>query len=152
MEPQKFSPTVLLTYPAPGSSRGSSGLPPLGILYERGFILEAVTHLYERSERIHAEGLEVLNGESVILRPPREPDVEAAYEWDRDPELAAWNGRSPIKLSLSAARRDYLARWQDPTTPRSYAYRSDGWSESGDQPDIGYTTRKRVGRFQVLFT
>ena len=40
--------------------------------------------------------------------------MEAAYAWDRDPELAAWNGRSPISISLSAARRDYLARWEDP--------------------------------------
>jgi RimJ/RimL family protein N-acetyltransferase len=50
----------------------------------------------------------------VTLRPPREPDVEAVYAWDRDPELAAWNGRTPISISLSAARRDYLARWEDP--------------------------------------
>ena len=64
---------------------------------------------------IHAEEVEVLSGESVILRPPRESDVEAAYAWDRDPELAAWNGRSPISISLSAARRDYLARWEDPS-------------------------------------
>jgi RimJ/RimL family protein N-acetyltransferase len=63
---------------------------------------------------IHAEEVEVLHGESVTLRPPRESDVEAAYAWDRDPELAAWNGRSPISISLSAARRDYLARWEDP--------------------------------------
>lgn len=47
------------------------------------------------------------------MRPPREEDVEKVYEWDRDPELAAWNGRPPIKTSLSAARRDYLARWRD---------------------------------------
>ncbi|MDQ3921379.1 MAG: GNAT family N-acetyltransferase [Actinomycetota bacterium] len=39
--------------------------------------------------------------------------MEKAYEWDRDPELAAWNGRLPIGSSLSAARRDYLARWAD---------------------------------------
>lgn len=39
--------------------------------------------------------------------------MEAAYSWDRDPELAAWNGRPPISLSLNAARRDYLARWRD---------------------------------------
>lgn len=39
--------------------------------------------------------------------------MEAAYAWDRDPELAAWNGRAPISISLSAARRDYLARWDD---------------------------------------
>jgi RimJ/RimL family protein N-acetyltransferase len=51
----------------------------------------------------------------VTLRPPRESDVEVAYAWDRDPELAAWNGRSPISISLSAARRDYLARWEDPS-------------------------------------
>ena len=56
-----------------------------------------------------------MRGESVILRPPNESDVEAAYAWDRDPELAAWNGRSPISISLSAARRDYLARWDDPS-------------------------------------
>lgn len=49
----------------------------------------------------------------MTLRPPRESDVEVAYAWDRDPELAAWNGRSPISISISAARRDYLARWED---------------------------------------
>src|SRR5215211_5339426 len=59
---------------------------------------------------------------SVILanmekpeRPPQESDVDVVYSWDRDPELAAWNGRSPISISLSAARRDYLARWEDPS-------------------------------------
>jgi len=41
--------------------------------------------------------------------------VEAAYAWDRDPELAAWNGRPPISISLPAARRDYLSRWEDPS-------------------------------------
>ncbi|MCA1731103.1 MAG: GNAT family N-acetyltransferase [Actinobacteria bacterium] len=51
----------------------------------------------------------------MTLRPPREEDIQKAYEWDRDPELAAWNGRPPIKTSLSAARRDYLARWEDPS-------------------------------------
>jgi RimJ/RimL family protein N-acetyltransferase len=70
--------------------------------------------VFERGEAIHAEEEKVLRGESVILRPPRESDVEAVYSWDRDPELAAWNGRSPISISLSAARRDYLARWDDP--------------------------------------
>jgi RimJ/RimL family protein N-acetyltransferase len=69
----------------------------------------------ERSKRIYAEELEAINGEYVTLRPPREEDVEKAYEWDRDPELAAWNGRPPIKTSLSAARRDYLTRWEDPS-------------------------------------
>lgn len=39
--------------------------------------------------------------------------MEAAYAWDKDPELAAWNGRAPISISLSAARRDYLSRWED---------------------------------------
>jgi RimJ/RimL family protein N-acetyltransferase len=68
----------------------------------------------ERRERIHTEELETINGESVALRPPREDDVEQVYEWDRDPELAAWNGRPPLKTSLPAARRDYLARWGDP--------------------------------------
>ena len=67
-----------------------------------------------RGETIHAEEEKLLRGASVILRPPRESDVEAVYSWDRDPELAAWNGRSPISISLSAARRDYLARWEDP--------------------------------------
>ena len=69
----------------------------------------------ERGATIHAEEIEVLRGQSVVLRPPRESDVEAAYAWDRDPELAAWNGRSPIKVSFSAARRDYLTRWEDPS-------------------------------------
>ncbi len=68
----------------------------------------------ERRERIYAEELKAINGESVTLRPPREEDVEPVYEWDRDSELAAWNGRPPIKISLSAARRDYLSRWEDP--------------------------------------
>lgn len=49
----------------------------------------------------------------MTLRPPNESDVEVAYAWDKDPELAAWNGRSPISISLSAARRDYLSRWED---------------------------------------
>ena len=69
----------------------------------------------KRGESIYAEEIEAINGESVTLRPPREEDVEKVYEWDRDPELAAWNGRPPIKVSLSAARRDYLARWENPS-------------------------------------
>ena len=69
----------------------------------------------EKGDAIHAEETGVLRGESVLLRPPRESDVEAAYSWDRDPELAAWNGRAPIRTSFSAARRDYLARWEDPS-------------------------------------
>ena len=69
----------------------------------------------KRGDAIHTEDLKVLRGELVILRPPRESDVEVVYAWDRDPELAAWNGRSPIAISLSAARRDYLARWEDPS-------------------------------------
>lgn len=69
----------------------------------------------EEDAAIHAEELDTLRGEYVTLRPPRESDVEAAYAWDRDPELAAWNGRPPISISLSAARRDYLARWGDPS-------------------------------------
>jgi RimJ/RimL family protein N-acetyltransferase len=68
----------------------------------------------ERGGIIHTEEAEVLQGESITLRPPRESDVDAVYSWDRDPELAAWNGRSPISISLSAARRDYLSRWEDP--------------------------------------
>ena len=67
-----------------------------------------------RGETIHAEEEKLLTGQLVNLRPPRDSDVEAVYRWDRDPELAAWNGRSPISISLSAARRDYLARWEDP--------------------------------------
>jgi RimJ/RimL family protein N-acetyltransferase len=63
---------------------------------------------------IYKEEVEVLRGEHVTLRPPRPEDVEVIYAWDRDPELAAWNGRPPLSLSLSAARRDYLARWRDP--------------------------------------
>lgn len=62
---------------------------------------------------IHAEDTDLLRGEALVLRPPVETDVEAAYQWDRDPELSAWNGRSPLKVSLASARRDYLARWKD---------------------------------------
>jgi diamine N-acetyltransferase len=69
----------------------------------------------ERGDTIHIEETKALQGESVILRPPRESDVDVVYAWDRDPELAAWNGRSPISISLSAAHRDYLARWEDPS-------------------------------------
>ena len=69
----------------------------------------------ERGDTIHIEEVQALQGESVTLRPPRESDVDVVYSWDRDPELAAWNGRSPISISLSAARRDYLARWEDPS-------------------------------------
>ena len=68
---------------------------------------------YRGGVEIHAEDLDRITGESMVLRPPRETDVEAAYEWDKDPELAAWNGRAPLSVSLSAARRDYLARWED---------------------------------------
>ena len=68
----------------------------------------------ERGATIYTEEAQALSGQYVILRPPRKSDVEAVYSWDRDPELAAWNGRSPISISLSAARRDYLARWEDP--------------------------------------
>jgi RimJ/RimL family protein N-acetyltransferase len=74
-----------------------------------------LTAYVERSTPIYAEELKAMSSESVTLRPPREDDVEKAYEWDRDPELAAWNGRPPIKISLSAARRDYLSRWEDPS-------------------------------------
>lgn len=49
----------------------------------------------------------------MALRPPYKSDVDLAYRWDRDPELAAWNGRSPLSVSLGAARRDYLSRWED---------------------------------------
>jgi RimJ/RimL family protein N-acetyltransferase len=73
-----------------------------------------IVALQREGVAVHAEELEILSGESVLLRPPRESDVEVAYAWDRDPELAAWNGRSPISISLSAARRDYLARWEAP--------------------------------------
>ncbi len=61
----------------------------------------------------------------MTLRPPREGDVKKAYEWDRDPELAAWNGRPPINISFSAARRDYLARWED-TSVKTFIIEAEG--------------------------
>lgn len=61
----------------------------------------------------------------MILRPPHESDVEAAYSWDRDPELSAWNGRPPLSLSLEAARRDYLARWRD-SSVKTFIIESEG--------------------------
>ena len=89
----------------------------------------------ERSGLIHAEELDVLRGEKVVLRAPRESDVEAAYAWDRDPDLAAWNGRPPIKLSLAAARRDYLSRWKD-SSVKTFIIES---RTDGDEP-IGMAT------------
>lgn len=59
--------------------------------------------------------MHTLQGSVVSLRPPREGDVALVYAWDRDPELAAWNGRAPLTVSLPAARRDYLSRWEDPS-------------------------------------
>lgn len=81
-----------------------------------------------------------MNGESVTLRPPREEDVEQVYEWDRDPELAAWNGRPPIKTSLSAARRDYLARWEDPSVKTFIIEASEGGAEYETGEAIGLVT------------
>ena len=81
----------------------------------------------ERGDTIHIEDVQALRGESVTLRPPRESDVEVVYSWDRDPELAAWNGRSPISISLSAARRDYLARWEEPSV-RTFIIEAGGES------------------------
>ena len=75
----------------------------------------SVSHSTLRGGSIQAGETEAISGKSVTLRPPHEGDVEKVYEWDRDPELAAWNGRPPIKISRSAARRDYLARWEDPS-------------------------------------
>jgi RimJ/RimL family protein N-acetyltransferase len=88
----------------------------MALLLEAGALSRCnIVVLQREGVAIHAEEVEVLRGQCVTLRPPRESDVEAAYAWDRDPELAAWNGRSPISISLSAARRDYLARWEDPS-------------------------------------
>jgi diamine N-acetyltransferase len=58
--------------------------------------------------------------------------VEIAYAWDKDPELAAWNGRAPISVSISAARRDYLSRWED-SGVKTFMI------EAGDEP-IGMAT------------
>jgi RimJ/RimL family protein N-acetyltransferase len=90
--------------------------------------------VWRRGAQIRTEDLDALEGTSVRLRPPRVPDVEVAYAWDRDPELAAWNGRTPISISLSAARRDYLARWEDPGV-RTFII------EAGEPPEpIGMAT------------
>src|SRR5215218_2309252 len=125
-EPPKSSPTVLLNAAPDRSLRG--------ILTKMSPALEAeardrcnIVVLSREGVAIHAEELEVLRGESVTLRPPRESDVEAAYAWDRDPELAAWNGRTPISISLSAARRDYLARWEDPSV-KTFIMEAEGKS------------------------
>jgi RimJ/RimL family protein N-acetyltransferase len=113
----------------------------LGILYERGLILvaNAVAVARERRKGIHAEETGLLRGESVTLRPPREDDVEAAYAWDRNPELAAWNGRPPIRISLPAARRDYLSRWEDPSVKTFIIEARDEPNGEPDRP-IGMAT------------
>lgn len=71
----------------------------------------------------------------MVLRPPRESDVEAAYAWDRDPELAAWNGRPPVKISREVARRDYLSRWKD-TSVKTFIIEEEA---DGEEP-IGMAT------------
>ena len=76
----------------------------------------------------------------MTLRPPREEDVEKVYEWDRDAELAAWNGRAPIKVSLSAARRDYLARWEDPSVKTFIIEAREGEDEDESGEVIGLIT------------
>jgi RimJ/RimL family protein N-acetyltransferase len=114
LEPPKSSPTVplndapdLLLSAILTNMYTSERMPRAG---------DGCNILYlERGDTIRIEEVKTLQGESVILRPPRESDVEVVYSWDRDPELAAWNGRSPISISQSAARRDYLARWEDPS-------------------------------------
>jgi len=75
----------------------------------------------------------------VVLRPPREGDVEVVYAWDRDPELAAWNGRPPISISLSAARRDYLLRWEDPSVKTFIIEVREGDEGEGPAP-VGLAT------------
>src|SRR5215204_4194123 len=113
-EPPKSSPTVPLNDAPdllPRAILTKMGPPERMLLAGDGCNIPVL----KEGDAIHTKEMEVLKGESVILRPPREPDVEAVYSWDRDPELAAWNGRSPIAISLSAARRDYLARWEDPS-------------------------------------
>jgi len=114
LEPPKSSPTVPLT-DAPNlllsailtNVYTSERMPRTG---------DGCNILYlERGDTIRIEEAQAIQGESVTLRPPRETDVDLVYSWDKDPELAAWNGRSPISISLSAARRDYLARWEDPS-------------------------------------
>src|ERR671913_2237504 len=94
----------------------------------------------ERGDAIRIEEIQTLQGESVILRPPRESDVEVVYSWDRDPELAAWNGRSPISISLSAARRDYLARWEDPSVKTFIIEAREGEAEDEAGEVIGLIT------------
>src|SRR5919112_1064845 len=94
----------------------------------------------ERGGTIHIEEAQALQGESVILRPPRKSDVEVVYSWDRDPELAAWNGRSPISISLSAARRDYLARWEDPSVKTFIIEAREGGAEYEVGEAIGLVT------------
>lgn len=73
------------------------------------------------------------------MRPPREGDVEVVYAWDKDPELAAWNGRPPISVSLSAARRDYLLRWEDPSVKTFIIEARDG-AEGAEPVPVGLAT------------
>ena len=147
MEPPKNSPTVLLTT-APAPARFARLLvvyscPPKAYSnLERLYTCSEGSRSQHsrRGESIYAEEIEAINGESVTLRPPREEDVEKVYEWDRDPELAAWNGRPPIKISLSAARRDYLARWEDPSVKTFIIEAREGGAEYEVGEAIGLVT------------
>lgn len=115
----KNSPTVVLNNtPESPASEYSTGNPRAGAAgREPGPEPPSGCKLPEKTSReereIQAKKRTILQGEVVTLRPPRESDAAVAYAWDRDPELAAWNGRAPISVSFPAARRDYLARWKD---------------------------------------
>src|SRR3712207_3338213 len=81
----KNSPTVPLNA-APGCS-------PRDILTKMNPALAApscqrcnIVVLQREGVTIHAEELEILRGEAVLLRSPRESDVEAVYAWDRRSE------------------------------------------------------------------
>lgn len=50
-----------------------------------------------------------LEGELTVLRPKRPEDAEADYAWRADPELAALDATSPVRMSL----RDYIRYFRD---------------------------------------
>src|SRR4051812_148523 len=108
-EPPKSSPTVPL--------KNAPDLPLLSYSIQNGRTRSVLGTrdgynilVSARGETIHAEEEKLLIGEPVILRPPRDSDVEAVYRWDKDPELPAGNGPPPTPISPPPARRDYLAR------------------------------------------
>lgn len=95
------------------------------------------------------------------------PFLLVRYEGDGSlgeaaPDLGTWaiechtrpdHGLLTLDVLMMHLKRRYADRnWASTTTPGSYPYRSFWAGASGDLPDLGYSTRKRIARFQLMFS